>query len=135
MNDILLPGAIADGDMSTRQFTAVMMSGTSGVAFEVHGISSGTQRPIGILQNDPNSSGLAAEVVLAGVCKWQLGGAVTQGDVLSNDSFGRAVALTVGSSGPNSTGRYLLGHALQSGLTTEVIYAYVHPPILIQGSS
>lgn len=124
-NDIVLPGAIASGDLSTRQFTAVMLSGTSGNAFEISGISSGTHRPIGILQNDPNSSGLACEVVLAGVCKWQLGGGVTQGDVLSNDSFGRAVSITVGTSG-----RYHMGHALQSGLTTEVIFAAVHAPYL-----
>src|SRR3990167_523402 len=125
MNELLLPGAIANGDLSTRQFTAVMLSGTSGNAFEVAGISSGSHRPIGILANDPNSSGQACEVVLAGVVKWALGGAVTQGDVLSNDSFGRAVSITVGTSG-----RYHMGHALQSGLTTEVIFAIVHQPYL-----
>lgn len=124
-NAIMLPGAIASGDLSTRQFTAVMLSGTSGVAFEVAGISSGTHRPIGILANDPNTSGMAAEVVLAGVTKWQLGGNVTQGDVLTNDSFGRAVSITVGTSG-----RYAMGSALESGNTTAIIFAIVHQPYL-----
>lgn len=134
-NDFTLPGAIANGDLSTRQFYAVRLSGSSGNPFEIAAISTGGvgARPIGILQNDPNSCGQGAEVMLAGVSKVALGGNVTQGDLLSNDCAGRIVGITL-SSGQNTTGQYVIGVALQSGNTTAVIYAVIHQPYIVQTS-
>lgn len=133
-NDITLPGAIANGDLSTRQFYAVRLSGSSGNPFEVAAISSGnfSQRPVGILQNDPNSCGQGAEVMLAGISKVALGGNVTQGDLLSNDCFGRIVTFIVSTGGANTTGGYIFGEALQSGNTTAIIYAIIRAPYAIQ---
>lgn len=127
-NDISLPGAIANGDLSTRQFYAVRLSGSSGNPFEVAAISSGgrDQHPIGILQNDPNSCGQGAEVMLAGISKVALGGNVTQGDILSNDSFGRLIRFDVSTAAANTTGGWIVGEALQSGNTTAIIYAIIH---------
>ena len=133
-NDIGLPGAIAGGDLSTRQFYAVKMSETSGNAFEVAAMTSGGQRPIGILQNDPNTSGQGAEVMLTGISKVALGGNVTQGDALSNDSFGRLAAVVLSSS-LAAPGRYIVGTALQSGNTSGIIYAVIHQPYLISSTT
>ena len=134
-NDITLPGAIANGDLSTRQFYAVRLSNSSGNPFEVAAISTGGMgsRPIGILQNDPNSCGQGAEVMLSGVSKVALGGNVTQGDQLTNDCAGRIVGITL-SSGQNTTGQYVFGVALQSGNTTAIIYAVIHQPYIVQTS-
>jgi len=134
-NDISLPGAIAAGDLSTRQFYAVRLSGSSGNPFEVASISTGnvTQRPIGILQNDPNASGQGAEVMLSGISKVALGGNVTQGDLLSNDCAGRIVGVTIAGT-QNTTAAYVIGQALQSGNTTAIIYALIWQPYVVQTS-
>lgn len=133
-NDFTPPGLVANGDLSTRQFYAVRLSGSSGNPFEIASISSGnfSQRPIGILQNDPNSCGQGAEVMVAGVSKVALGGNVTQGDFLSNDCAGRIVAFVLSTGGANTTGGYVFGQALQSGNTTAIIYAIIHSAYPVQ---
>ncbi len=87
-----IPGLIADTDISANQFEAVKMKGTT-EKFEVAAISATTDLPIGILQNDPNAAGLAAEVAGPGeVAKARYGGNVSCGDWLVMDSDGELVA-------------------------------------------
>lgn len=128
-NDISFSG-VASGDLSTRQFYAVKLSGSSANAFEVSAISTGGRdnRPLGILQDDPNTSGTPANVMIVGVSKVALGGNVTQGDILSNDSFGRLIRFDISTGASNTTGGWIIGEALQSGNTTSIILALIHTP-------
>lgn len=88
----MIPGLIADADISAKQFFAVKMKGT-GEPFEVAAITADTDTPIGILQNDPNAAGLAAEVASPGeVCKASMGGTVVPGNVLVIEAEGDLVA-------------------------------------------
>jgi len=125
-NVIRLPGAIVNGDFSTRQFYAVRLTGSTSVDFEIGPTTANTQKPIGILVNDPDTSGHAAEVAIAGVTKVQLGGASTAGNSLGPDAAGRLVAVAEGDSG--SSGRFVIGIALQSGTSGEIIYARLVDP-------
>jgi len=128
-NFVAIPGAIADGNMSTRQFSAVILSeGT--VDFEMHGTTANTQRPVGVLQNAPDTSGHAAEVCHSGICKWQFGGSITQGDELGVDANGLAVSLGAPASTGGHAGRYVLGQALQTGTSTGVYFVVLQPAYL-----
>lgn len=128
-----LEGAIANGDLSTRQFTVVRLTGTTTIDFEVGGTTAQTQQPIGILLNDPNTSGSPAEVGLTGVMKVRLGGVVSQGNNLSFGNDGRVTNLALGSSG-GSSGRYVIGQALQGGTSGEVRFAVIHQPYILGGT-
>lgn len=128
-NFVALPGAIADGNMSTRQFSAVILSEAT-VDFEVKGTTANTQRPIGVLQNAPDTSGFAAEVAISGVCKMQFGGSITQGDELGVDANGLAVSLGAPASTGGHSGRYVIGQALQTGTSTGVYFVAFQPAYL-----
>lgn len=124
-----IPGAISNGNMSTRQFQAVIMSGTT-ISFEVAPTTANTQRPIGILQNDPDTSGYGAEVAHSGIAKARYGGSVTQGDELGVDSLGRVVSLGAPGSTGGHAGRYVIGQALRSGTATGIYHIIVQPAVL-----
>ena len=88
----LIPGLIADADLSASQFEAMKMKGT-GEPFEVAVVSATTDLPIGILQNDPNVAGQAAEVAgPGGVAKAKCGGTIVAGDLLVVANDGELVA-------------------------------------------
>ncbi len=87
-----IPGLIADGDISANQFEIMKMKGTT-EKFEVTAVDATTDTPIGILQNDPNAAGLAAEVAGPGeVAKARYGGSVNCGDLLVLASDAELVA-------------------------------------------
>lgn len=114
---ILMPGANAGGDLSALQFRFVVA--TTGNAFEVSGTTVEQQRCAGVLQNDPDSSGDGAEVVLFGVAKIEYAGAISVGDRIVSDSVGRAQLF-------DSTG-FVCGFALQTGTATGVYFMMVNP--------
>ncbi len=116
-NYMTIPGAIAGGDLSTNQFYAVQLS--TALNNEVIAITATANRPIGILQNNPNTSGQAAEVAIVGVCKAQFGGTVGRGDPLGVSAAGRLVTIVESSTG-GTTGLYKIAYALYAGTATGV---------------
>lgn len=128
-----LEGAIANGDLSTRQFTIVRLSGTTTIDFEIAGTTIATQRGIGILLNDPDSSGTPAEVGLHGVMKVEFGGVVSQGDALGYDVTGRLTTIILGTT-QGSSGLFVIGSALQGGTSGEIRFAVIHQPYVLQSS-
>lgn len=67
---------------------------------------------VGILQDNPNTTGFAGELAIDGVSKVVYGGTVTAGDFLMSDSSGRAVTAT-------ST-NYINGRARVSGVVNDI---------------
>ena len=124
LNYRALPGALAgSANLSTGQYYAVRNS-TGTVYGEVLECTANTQRPIGIIQNDPASSGAPAEVALDGICRFQLGDTATKGAILGIDANGRG-QIVAESSG--TTGRYVFAEALEAGSTGEVIWVRLFP--------
>jgi len=116
-----LPGAISVGDLSTSQFSFVYLNG-SAVDFEVALSTAATVRTVGVLQNDPDSSGAAAEVAISGVCKVKFGGSITQGDFIITGVGG--LALTEA----GAPGDYKVAQALQTGTATGIYYVKLLSP-------
>lgn len=107
---------VAGGDLSSSQYKFVKLD-SSGQAVAV---AAATDRPIGVLQNNPTSGGVA-EVLVAGGTKIKLGGNVAEGDIVSPDSDGDAVAIVAGT----DTTKYICGTALTQGASGEIITAVV----------
>ncbi len=126
-------GVIANSDLSTRQFTLVRLTGTTTIDFEIGGTTANTQQPLGVLMNDPNSSGQPAEVGLSGIMKVEFGGVVAQGDALSFGTDGRVTTLTLGTT-DGSSGRWIVGQAMQGGTSGEIRFARIQAPFIL-GSS
>lgn len=119
-----IPGLEANANISANQFEAVKMTGTTS-KFRVSAIAANTDKPIGILQNNPNAAGQAAVVAGPGeVCKARYGGAVNAGASLSVDADGELVSVTEGS----DTTRYIIAHALEDGADQEVHAVLVVTP-------
>jgi len=85
-----------------------------------------TQRPIGVLQNQPkvytNAAGgtqgySEAEVTVSGVCKVQAGGNISVGSVIGVNATGQAVAIVAGT----ATTQYILGTALSAGVSGDIV--------------
>ena len=115
--NILLPGAQAGADLSALQFHFVVA--TTGAAFEVSGTTVANQRCIGVLQNDPDTSGDGAEVVVQGIAKIIYSGAISAGDIIVSDSTGKAKVF-------DSSG-IMMGTALETGTATGVYNMLVNP--------
>ena len=109
-----LPGAITNGDNSTQRFYAVRLTGSTAVDFEIGVCTSAIFRPIGILQDNPNTSGSPAEVAISGVAKAQFAGTVAQGDPLGTDAAGRLITL-IENAAAGSSFTYVIAYSLQNG--------------------
>ena len=116
-----IAGLEANANISANQFEAVKMTGSTS-KFRVSAVTGNTDKPIGILQNNPNAAGQAAVVAGPGeVCKARYGGAVNTGDSLSVDADGELVAVVEGT----DTTRYIIAIALEDGADQEVHYVLV----------
>ena len=116
-----MSGLKAAGDISANQFEAVKLSAD----MTVTSIAANTDCPVGILQNNPNAAGQAAEVAGPGErCKARYGGTVTIGQRLSVDGDGELVAVAEGT----DTTRYIIAHALEAGANQEVHEVLVLTP-------
>ena len=73
----------------------------------------------GVLQNDPDTAGHAAEVAIGGVVKVSCGGTVTAGGAVSSDANGQAV--------DSASGDVILGTALEGGSSGDVISMLFQP--------
>ena len=88
---LTIPGLVATGDLSAKQYYVVKASSTAG-AVKV-AATAASDLLLGILQNDP-TSGQAAEVACAGVCAAAAETSVTFGCKLTCSSTGRVKATT-----------------------------------------
>lgn len=116
--------ALADGtrkagaDLSALQFTFVKID-TDG---DVVGCSAVTDRPYGVLQNNP-AAGEVCEITVIGVTKIKAGAALANAGVaIGTDTSGRAVAKTLGT----DITHYLAGQLLTAaGAANEIVTAVV----------
>lgn len=127
---VTLPGAIANGDMSTMQYLAVKLTGSTSVDFEIGVCTAATDKAIGILQDNPNTSGNPAEIAISGVCKAFYGGTVAQGDSVGTDASGRMVTRAETSTGGTTAGNFVLALALQNGVSTGIYTVLLVTPHL-----
>jgi hypothetical protein len=74
----------------------------------------------GVLQNDPDAAGLAANVQISGITKVVAGGAVSVGDAVASNASGKAA--TAGS------GDTVLGTALEAATADGDIIAVLFQP-------
>jgi hypothetical protein len=58
--------------------------------------TAGADDSVGVMQNKPQVTGMAATVAIAGVTNIMSGGAVTAGQKVESDSTGRAITLAAG---------------------------------------
>jgi len=108
--DVSYPAA---EDLSADQFRFVVLA--SG---QVRRPDSGTERPLGVLQNNP-AAGEAASVRIEGISKLRAGGAITEGaltklEYISAADAGKGLATT-------SAGDYIRGLCVQAAGAEDVL--------------
>jgi hypothetical protein len=111
------PSVKAGGDLRTKQFYFVKLSADDTVVI----CAAATDKPIGVLQNAPNT-GEAAEVCTIGISKVSSDAALSAGDLIGTAADGQADAKTPGTDTTEYTcGTVLTGSAAAAGLATAVI--------------
>lgn len=83
---IKLPGHVAAADLRTHQFKFVKITAARTVGL----CTATTDKPIGVLQNKPNT-GEAAEVLVIGVTEVVAGETIAAGDKLTVNAVAKAV--------------------------------------------
>lgn len=114
----LIPGIVAGEDLSSYQFCPVKFS--SGLA--VH-CATGGENALGILQDKPDASGIAAAVAFGGISQVKLGDTVSQLNRLVVNAASKLVAQT----DPDES---VVAIALSDGVVNDLI-----PAILVFGQS
>lgn len=94
---------IAGADLSAKQFYFVKLSANNTVV----ACSGATDKPIGILQNDPASGG-EANVCMVGVTKVSADAALTAGNLIGTSADGQADPKTPGT----DTTEYICGQVI-----------------------
>lgn len=89
--DVLTESMKADADLSGKQFYFVKMTANPR---EVGVCSATTDRPIGVLQNKPDTAGKEALVMIIGRSKVNSDAALNEGDAIGPSADGQAVAKT-----------------------------------------
>lgn len=106
----------AASDLSASQYCFVDLNNAGRVALVADG-----GQAIGVLQNDPDALGRAACVMISGITKVKVGGALTAGDDVASDSSGRAVT--------PATGDRILGRVLETATAANQIVAMLLQPL------
>lgn len=83
-----------------------------------------TDSLIGILQHITSAAGDDIRIMLEGISRCKLGGGVTRGGPITSDANGKGVAAVAGQN--------IVGFALASGVTGDIIPVYLKPGILAQ---
>ena len=109
---------VAGEDLSAKQYHFVKINNGTGQAEAVDGA---TDRPVGVLQNNP-TAGQEAEVLIVGGTKVVAGGTASAGQPLFASASGNAVTLVFGGSGSAAyaVGTFITG-ASASATVTAVI--------------
>lgn len=95
----------AGADLSAAQFKFVKLN-SSGQAVVCAAV---TDIPVGVLQNKPDTTGKAAEVMVAGITKVQGDVDLVRGNQIGTSVDGQAAAYTAGT----STTSYIVGQVLE----------------------
>jgi hypothetical protein len=109
----LIPGLTASADLSAKQYYFVKVSGDKTVTV----CAATTDKPIGILQNDPES-GEAAVVASGGVSKVSGDADLTAGNSVGTSADGQAAAYTASDTTKYIVGQVILGNSAAAGLAT-----------------
>lgn len=110
---------VAGESLTTAQYKFVKISNADGKAYLVNGA---TDRPIGVLQNNP-ASGAEAEIVIAGGTKVYAGGTASAGQPMFADANARAVVLAFGTTG---SAAYNVGTFVTAGAASAVCTAVIN---------
>jgi hypothetical protein len=109
---------VAGEDLSAKQYFFVKIN-TSGLAVLC---AAATDRPIGVLQNDP-ASGEEAVITVVGGSKVVASASIDEGAVIGTTAAGKAGAKTVGTDVTN----YVVGTVIQaSGADGEILSALIN---------
>ena len=128
-NYINVPGLIAGADLSAKQYYAVQ-GDTSGDR-EVKAITNANaEMPIGILQNDPDTAGHAADVAVFGTAKAIYGGTVTRWDKLACDNNG-ALITDAEVTAQDGADLHHIAIALESGSSGDIRQVLVITPQIV----
>lgn len=114
-----IPGAVALSDLSSTPNRFVSMA-ASGMALTDTGLLAD-----GVLLNEPNALGVAAEVAFSGVVKVEAGDTVTAGQFVTSDSTGRAIPAVAGGSAVAINGKALSGGAVGNLITVLLNKGYI----------
>lgn len=98
-----IPGFVAAADLSSKQFYFVKLT----AAGAVNVCTAATDKPIGVLQNEP-TSGKAAEIMVMGVSKVSSDAALNIGDLIGPSSDSQADAKIPGT----DTTEFICGQVL-----------------------
>jgi len=116
----------AGADLSSSQYNFVKLN-SSGKAVECAAV---TDKPVGVLQNNP-TSGQAAEIVVVGLTKVSTNAALAIGDLIGTSSDGQAAAYVAGT----DTTKYVVGQAMvTSGGADEITTIMVNCASLHRGA-
>jgi len=123
----------ATGNPSTANGLVRLVTGTNESFSTSASVTASTQRPVGVLQNQPyawydangNLEGISeAEITVSGVTKMRAGGTILPGNPVTIDASGNATAYTfstVVSAFAAITGQYVVGTALSAGISGDII--------------
>lgn len=109
---------VAGADLSASQYRFVKLD-TDG---EVIAASATTDRPIGVLQNNP-TAGQIAEVTVVGGTKLKAGGSASVGNPVFTSASATAVTATIGSAASTF---YVLGTFLEDAAAGQVVSTVVN---------
>ena len=123
-----IPGAEADADFSAHQYHAVQLSATENRVSLI--TNANAQRPIGILQDDPNAAGQGADIAYMGIAKAECGGTVTRGNPLGVNNDGEVIADVEVLDG-TAVDLHHIGFALEDGVDGDIIKVLVHTPTIV----
>jgi hypothetical protein len=105
---------VAGADLSAKQYFFVSVSADG----QIDPTGDGADAD-GVLQNNPDAAGKAAEVAIGGIVKVSCGGVVTRGGPVASDTNGEAVN--------PASGDVILGTALDTGADGGVIRMIFQP--------
>lgn len=109
---------VAGEDLSAKQYHFVKIDNGTGKAVAVNGA---TDRPFGVLQNNP-TSGQEAEVLITGGTKITAGGTASAGQPLFASASGNAVTLAFGTTG---SAAYVVGTFVAAGSASAITTAAI----------
>lgn len=106
---------VAPSSLATKQFYFVK-NGSTGFVI----CSANTDKPTGVLQNNP-AANQVAEVTVLGLTKVVAGGTISVADRIGTDANGAGVAYVHGT----DTTKYIVGEAFSAASSGEIFTAFV----------
>jgi hypothetical protein len=109
----------AGEDLSAKQYHFVKIDAGDGSVVAVDGA---TDRPVGVLQNDPRA-GEAAEVLITGGTKIECGGSASFGQPLFSSAAGKGVTLAFGTT---ASAAFNVGTFIENGSASAIAAAVIN---------